>query len=86
MDYSKKILAIAASTKCYQSLERVVFGQQETEIPPEHLEAYDYVVAPSMINNNDLDRMIFENLLQCCKIGGFIIFATKLDYFKENQY
>jgi len=82
VDYSRKILAIASMNKCYQSLERVIFGQKGLDIPQHHLGAYDFVIAPSLINNNDLDRTIFENLISCCKIGGFIIFATKLNYFK----
>ena len=84
MDYSKKMLEIAASNKSYKGLERVVFGQPDTVIPEEHIGTYDFVVAPSLINNNDHDRLIFENIISCLKTGGFAIFATKLDFFGED--
>ena len=86
MDYSKKMLDVARANKAYKSLERVVFGQPSTVIPEEHLNAYDFVVAPSLINNNDHDSLIFENLISCLKMGGFAIFATKLDYSGDDQY
>ena len=47
---------------------------------------YDFVVSPSLINNNDLTVKIFENILDFLKIGGYAIFATKLNYAKEDQY
>ena len=37
-----------------------------------------------MINNNDLDTKIFEDVVSCLKIGGFAIFATKLDYSGDD--
>ena len=62
----------------------MLFGWPEFEVPDEHLDQYDFVISPTMINNNDLDEKVFLDLLSCLKLGGFVIFATKLDYFKED--
>jgi hypothetical protein len=39
-----------------------------------------------MINNNDFDEVVFKQLLDCLKVGGFAIFATKLDFYNKNLY
>lgn len=39
-----------------------------------------------MINNNGYDRKVFLDMLYCLKVGGFAVFATKLNYFKQNIY
>ena len=86
MDCSKNLLKIAKDKKVYENLERIVFGQDDTAIPEEHHEQYDFVISASMINNNDCDKRMFLDLLKCLKIGGFAIFATKLNLNQENEY
>lgn len=39
-----------------------------------------------MINNDGWDRDVFLQMLDMCKMGGFIIFATKLNLNQKNQY
>jgi len=39
-----------------------------------------------MINNNGYDSKVFKDMLYCLKIGGFAVFATKLNYFKQDIY
>ena len=67
-------------------MERVIFGQPEFDIPEVYIDKFDYVISPTMINNNDYDEKVFLDLISCVKLGGFIIFATKLNYFGEDQY
>lgn len=47
---------------------------------------YDFVVSASMINNEGWDESVFHQMLDLVKMGGFIIFATKLNLKQENQY
>lgn len=58
----------------------------ETEISEEHNGKYDFVVSSSMINNDGWDEEVFHKMLKPLKMGGIIIFATKLDLHQENQY
>ena len=60
----------------------MVVGQADYEINPEYKDQYDFVVVPSMINNNGFDLKVFKDMLYCLKIGGFAVFATKMNYFK----
>jgi len=53
---------------------------EDTVIGEEHKGKYDFVIAASMINNNDCEKKMFLDLLDCLKIGGFAIFATKLNF------
>lgn len=39
-----------------------------------------------MINNDGWDKNAFDSMLKYVKMGGFIIFATKLDLNGDNQY
>ena len=39
-----------------------------------------------MINNDGFDENVFLHLLKCLKVGGFVIFATKLNFHQDNQY
>jgi len=39
-----------------------------------------------MINNDGWDESVFLQMLDYVKMGGFIIFATKLNLNQENQY
>lgn len=55
-------------------------------VPEQYIEKYNFVISNSMINNDGFDEQIFIHLLKCCKLGGYIIFATKLNQRFENQY
>ena len=57
-----------------------------TKIPEKHHDKYDFVISASMINNDGFDSRVFKDLLKCLKLGGFVIFATKLNFAQENQY
>ena len=39
-----------------------------------------------MINNNGFCKKVFFDLLELVQVGGFIVFATKLNYFKQDIY
>lgn len=39
-----------------------------------------------MINNDGWDKRAFQKMLSYTKMGGFIIFTTKLNLNQENQY
>jgi len=58
----------------------------EAEISEEHTGKYDFVVSSSMINNDGWDEAVFHQMLKLVKMGGIIIFATKLNLSQENQY
>ena len=47
---------------------------------------YDFVISSSMINNDGWDEKVFHQMLDLVKMGGFLIFATKLNLSKDNQY
>ena len=80
MDVSNSLMQIAKEKKVYEHLEKVVFGEEYTVIPEQHHNKYDFVISASMINNDGFDENVFLHLLQCLKIGGFCIFATKLNF------
>ena len=86
IDCSKNLLQQAQQKNCYHTLGRFVFGQSQNQIPEQHIGKYDFITVNSMINNNDYDEVVFTQILDCLKIGGFAIFATKLNYHNQNQY
>lgn len=50
VDCSKSLLSSAKQTKCYEHLEKHVFGQ--AELDESHHGKYDVVISASMINND----------------------------------
>lgn len=84
LDCSRSLLQVAKETRCYESLEKGVFGQNELD--ESHYGKYDVVISSSMINNDGWDREAFSRMLLYVKMGGFIIFTTKLNLNNENQY
>lgn len=82
MDCSKSLLQGAKATNAYEKLEKQAFG--ESTFGDEHFEKFDYVISASMINNDGWDQSIFHQLLHFTKMGGYIIFATKLDLKQDN--
>lgn len=64
----------------------MVIGTEDSKIPEKYKNNYDFVICPSMINNNGFDRKVFLDLLYCLKVDGFVVFATKLNYFKQDIY
>lgn len=82
VDCSNNLLEIAREKKQYIDLERMVVGQPDYEIDAAYHEQYDFVVVPSLVNNNGYDKKVFLDMLKPLKIGGFVVFATKLNYFK----
>lgn len=86
MDASQSLLNVASAKKVYDKVERVAFGLTPSAIGKEHTGKYDFIVASSMINNDGWDRSIFMDLLKLLKMGGFLIFATKLNLHNDNQY
>lgn len=77
IDCSKNLLQIAEQKKSYQKLEKVAIG--ESEISDSHTNKYDFVISSSMINNDGWDEEVFHQMLKCVKMGGMLIFATKLN-------
>lgn len=86
VDCSSNFLEIAREKKQYSNLERMVVGQPDYEIDESYNEQFDFVVVPSMINNNGYDKKVFLDMLKPLKIGGFAVFATKLDQLKQDIY
>ena len=82
IDCSKNLLQIAENKKAYTKLEKVAIG--ETEIGQEHNGKYDFVISSSMINNDGWDEKVFHDMLKQVKMGGIVIFATKLNLNQEN--
>ena len=39
-----------------------------------------------MTNNTDVDEVVFHQMVDCLKMGGFVIFSTKLNYLNQNIY
>ena len=86
IDCSYNLLSIAQEKKTYKKLERLVFGQPDVEVPESYHNAFEFVIVPSMINNGGFDMKVFEDILKCLRIGGFAIFATKLNYLNQDIY
>lgn len=86
MDCSNSLLEIAKAKDCYMHLERFVFGQPDTKITEEMKNKFSFVSAASVLNNDGCDEKMFMNMIDCCQIDGFIVFATKLDLHQKNQY
>ena len=86
VDCSYNLLSIAEEKKAYKKLQRQVIGNKDVEIPAEFEEAFEFVICPSMINNGGFDIKVFTQMLQCLRVGGFAIFATKLDTHKQDIY
>lgn len=84
MDCSKNLLSVAKENRAYEKLEKFVFGEKEPQ--PEHIGKYDVVISASMINNNGWDKNAFHKLLAYVKMGGFVIFTTKLSLSNEDEY
>jgi len=84
MDCSKNLLAIAEQKKVYSKLEKIAIG--ETEIDQSHHGEYNFVISSSMINNDGWDEKLFHQMLSLVKMGGILIFATKLNLTQDNQY
>lgn len=86
VDCSYNLLSIAEEKKAYKKLQRLVVGSKDVEIPEEYIDAFEFVLVPSMINNGGFDIQVFIQLLKCLKEGGFAIFATKLDANEQDIY
>lgn len=84
IDCSKTLLEAAQQTKAYEKLDKLVMG--ESKFGPEFQDKFDFVVSASMINNDGWDEKVFKQMLDFTRMGGFVIFATKLDLHQENQY
>lgn len=80
LDCSKSLLEIARDKKCYEILDKAVFGDDEYLVDPKYQEKFDFVISATMINNDGYTFKVFTDMLQCLKLGGFLIFATKLNF------
>lgn len=86
VDCSYNLLSIAEEKKTYKKLERMVVGQEGVDIPENYHGAFEFVMVPSMINNGGFDMKVFKDVLLCLKVGGYAIFATKLNFKKQDIY
>lgn len=84
VDCSRSLLKTAKESKHYEELVKSVFGQEELD--ETHHGKYDVVISASMINNDGWDNDAFDSMLKYVKMGGFVIFTTKLNLNQENQY
>lgn len=84
VDCSKSLLDAARQKNIYEHLGQCAFGQKDSDIPEQYLEKFDFVISATMINNDGFDKKVFIDLLSCLKMGGFLIFATKLNISQEN--
>jgi 2-polyprenyl-3-methyl-5-hydroxy-6-metoxy-1,4-benzoquinol methylase len=57
LDCSRSLINSAKQTKCYENLEKGVFGQGELD--EGHHGKYDVVISASMINNDGWDKEAF---------------------------
>jgi 2-polyprenyl-3-methyl-5-hydroxy-6-metoxy-1,4-benzoquinol methylase len=64
----------------------VNIGDKKCKVNTIHNEKYDFVVCPTMINNDGWDDQVFHQLRNYAKLGGYIIFSTKLNINEEDQY
>ena len=39
-----------------------------------------------MINNGGFDDKVFKDTLKCLRVGGYAIFATKLNFYNKDIY
>lgn len=75
---------MASEKKAYEHLERIAIGQDEPD--SSHNDKYDFVISATMINNDGWDADIFHQMLRYVKMGGYIIFTTKLNLMNEDYY
>ena len=92
MDKNQQMLNMASENKAYDELLNITFGDPDS-VPNAFKDTYDFVIASSLVCKNhepgmckEADRTIFENLLYCTKVGGYVIFAAKQDHRGEDQY
>lgn len=87
IDCSKSLLEQANNTKSYIGTDRVYFGEQNVPIPESYKGKQDFVVCHSMINNIlDSSNIIFHQMIDCLRVGGYAVFATKIDLNGNNLY
>lgn len=77
---------MAEEKKCYKSIDKVNIGDKNCTINPIHNDKYDFVVCPTLINNDGWTSEVFQQLRSYAKMGGYIIFSTKLNINEEDQY
>lgn len=77
---------MAEEKKCYKSIDKVNIGDKNCTINPIHNDKYDFVVCPTLINNDGWTVEVFQQLRSYTKMGGYIIFSTKLNINEEDQY
>lgn len=54
--------------------------------PPKHNNAYDFVVAAGIVNNNYQDKRLFETMIRGCRKDGKIVFASRFSYIGDYWY
>lgn len=52
-------MKMAEEKKCYKSIDKVNIGDKKCTINPIHNEKYDFVVCPTLINNDGWTTEVF---------------------------
>lgn len=91
VDCNKSLLDQAKDSRCFTGTDRINFGLETCPVPLQYIGKHDFVVCHSLVNNM-LDTMemsietILQQFLDCLKVDGHAVFATKLDMHGNNVY
>merc|ERR1711981_575110 len=81
-------MEIADDKRVYKSLTQCELGQQDYAgtFPVPLKCKFDFVTCTGFINNNQIDELVFEQMLLALKNGGKMVFAARFSYIGEYWY
>lgn len=87
-DISKEMMHQAEDKNVYKSLEQCELGQKDYNgtFPIPFKNKFDFVTCAGFLNNNQIDELVFEQMLLALKNGGKMVFAARYSYIGEYWY
>ena len=85
LDISANMLEEASAKGLYSELDEHALGNPD-DLPEKFKNHFDFVTCAGLVNNNHMDYLLFEEMLLCCKQGGFAVFAARFSYMGKYWY
>ena len=85
LDVSPAMLEEASEKGVYTALHEQVHSQP-AELPSEFKNKFDFATCFSLVNNNHMDYLLFEEMLLALKKGGHAVFAARFSYMGHYWY
>lgn len=78
----------AEDKNVYKSLDQCELGQEDYNgtFPIPYKNKFDFVTCAGFLNNNQVDELVFEQMLLALKNGGKMVFAARYSYIGEYWY